>query len=52
MLSASASHAQPAPPDDAFFKGKTINLVVGYTAGGGYDQSGQHSKKHCETTVF
>jgi tripartite-type tricarboxylate transporter receptor subunit TctC len=46
MLSASASHAQLAPPDDAFFKGKTINLVVGYTAGGGYDQYARLLARH------
>jgi tripartite-type tricarboxylate transporter receptor subunit TctC len=46
MLGASASHAQPAPAHDAFFKGKTINLVVGYTAGGGYDQYGRLLARH------
>ena len=46
MFSASASHAQPAPAHDAFFKGKTINLVVGYTAGGGYDQYGRLLARH------
>ena len=46
MLGACASHAQPAPAHDAFFKGKTINLVVGYTAGGGYDQYGRLLARH------
>ena len=37
---------RPAPAHDAFFKGKTINLVVGYTAGGGYDQYGRLLARH------
>ncbi len=36
LLAASAVHAQQSPAD--FYKGKTVNLVVGFSPGGGYDQ--------------
>jgi tripartite-type tricarboxylate transporter receptor subunit TctC len=29
---------QAVAQDSAFYSGKTLNLVVGYSAGGGYDQ--------------
>ena len=32
---AGSGHAQPA--NEAFYKGKTINMVIGYSPGGGYD---------------
>jgi tripartite-type tricarboxylate transporter receptor subunit TctC len=38
--------AQFALAQDSFFKGKTINLVVGYSAGGGYDQYGRLLARH------
>jgi tripartite-type tricarboxylate transporter receptor subunit TctC len=38
--------AQPAPAQDSFFKGKTINLLVGYSAGGGYDQYARLIARH------
>jgi tripartite-type tricarboxylate transporter receptor subunit TctC len=38
--------AQPAPAQDSFFKGKTVSLVVGYSAGGGYDQYARLLARH------
>jgi tripartite-type tricarboxylate transporter receptor subunit TctC len=38
--------AQPAPAQDSFFRGKTINLLVGYSAGGGYDQYARLIARH------
>lgn len=35
LLAASSARAQDAPA--AFFRGKTVNILVGYEAGGGYD---------------
>jgi tripartite-type tricarboxylate transporter receptor subunit TctC len=46
------SAANPALAADAgnFYKGKTVNLIVGFSAGGGYDQYtrllGRHIAKH------
>jgi tripartite-type tricarboxylate transporter receptor subunit TctC len=37
---------QRALAQDLFFKGKTINLVVGYSAGGGYDQYARLVARH------
>ena len=37
---------QRALAQDPFFKGKTINLVVGYSAGGGYDQYARLAARH------
>src|SRR5947207_7470278 len=38
--------AAAAPAQAPFFKGKTINLVVGYSAGGGYDQYARLLARH------
>jgi tripartite-type tricarboxylate transporter receptor subunit TctC len=38
--------SQPAPAQDSYFKGKTINIVVGYSAGGGYDQYARLVARH------
>ena len=32
--------------EDEFFKGKTVTLVVGYSAGGGYDQYARALARH------
>jgi tripartite-type tricarboxylate transporter receptor subunit TctC len=42
MLSASTAHAQSAP----FYKDKTIRIVVGFTAGGLYDQYARILARH------
>ena len=52
LLSASLALAlgtaagQRAPAQDSFFRGKTINLVVGYSVGGGYDQYARLVARH------
>src|SRR5689334_9735046 len=33
-----AGLSQPALAQDTFYRGKTVTIVVGYSAGGGYDQ--------------
>ena len=46
----SGAKAQDALAQDAFYKGKTVTIVVGYSAGGGYDQYarlvGRHLGRH------
>src|SRR5437660_6501183 len=43
----SVSASGQAPAQDAFFyRGKTITLVVGYSAGGGYDQYARLLARH------
>src|SRR3954454_11932002 len=37
---------QPANAQDSFYKGKTLTLVVGYSAGGGYDQYARLMARH------
>jgi tripartite-type tricarboxylate transporter receptor subunit TctC len=44
-LMATALSATPAPAQD-FYAGKTINLIVGYSAGGGYDQYARLLARH------
>ena len=44
MLGQSAvppAHAQSPDPVEAFYKGKTLRIVIGYAAGGGYDIYGR-----------
>src|SRR5436190_5329769 len=41
LIAAPLAHAQ-----DDFFKGKTVNIVVGFTAGGGYDLYGRGVARH------
>src|SRR3970040_1311249 len=40
----------PAPAQESFFKGKTMRIVVGFSAGGGFDTYsraiGRHMGKH------
>jgi tripartite-type tricarboxylate transporter receptor subunit TctC len=43
MLAAVAQHA---PAQQSFFRGKTITILVGYSAGGGYDQYARLSARH------
>lgn len=38
--------AQHAAAQDSFYKGKTVTLVVGYSAGGGYDQYARLVARH------
>src|SRR5436305_15329824 len=42
----SASTNQAAFAQDSFYKGKTVNIVVGYSAGGGYDQYARLIARH------
>src|SRR5579864_3070570 len=44
LISATPRHAAAA--EDEFFKGKTVTLVVGYSAGGGYDQYARVLARH------
>jgi tripartite-type tricarboxylate transporter receptor subunit TctC len=49
-----ASVIGPAPravAADEFFKGKTVTLVVGYSAGGGYDQYARALARHLGSAV-
>jgi len=50
LLAFSASNPALAANAGNFYKGKTVNLIVGFSAGGGYDQYtrllGRHIAKH------
>jgi len=37
---------QRATAEEAFYKGKTLTIVVGYSAGGGYDQYARLVARH------
>src|SRR5947209_727680 len=37
---------QPALAQDGFYRGKTVTVVVGYSAGGGYDQYARLVARH------
>jgi tripartite-type tricarboxylate transporter receptor subunit TctC len=39
-------HLPPALAQDAFYRGKTVTIVVGYSAGGGYDQYARLVARH------
>ncbi len=43
LFGAVAAHAQPA---EEFYRGRTINLVIGYSVGGGYDLHGRMLARH------
>jgi tripartite-type tricarboxylate transporter receptor subunit TctC len=45
-LGLDAAAGQRAPAQVSFFKGRTINLVVGYSVGGGYDQYARLVARH------
>src|SRR5216684_1426470 len=56
ILTALASVICPTPrhavaAEDEFFKGKTITLVVGYSAGGGYDQYARALARHLGSAI-
>src|SRR5262245_8584518 len=38
--------AQPALAQDGFYRGKTVTIIVGYSAGGGYDQYARLVARH------
>jgi tripartite-type tricarboxylate transporter receptor subunit TctC len=48
MLAAilAAALVQPALAQDSFYRGKTVTIVVGYSAGGGYDQYARLVARH------
>jgi tripartite-type tricarboxylate transporter receptor subunit TctC len=46
VLALSAGLASPAHAQADFYKGKTVNIVVGFTPGGGYDLNGRAVAKH------
>lgn len=41
-----AGSAQPAMAQDDFYRGRTVTIVVGYSAGGGYDQYARLLARH------
>ena len=43
VLSASPARAQSV---EDFYKGKSINLVIGFSVGGGYDLYARHLARH------
>jgi tripartite-type tricarboxylate transporter receptor subunit TctC len=43
---AAALAGAPAAAQDQFYKDKTITIVVGYSAGGGYDQYARMLARH------
>src|SRR5215207_7908186 len=45
-LAASAVSPASAQSVEEFYKGKTINLVIGFSVGGGYDLYGRHLARH------
>ena len=50
VFAGTPAHAGAAPTPAEFYKGRVINLVIGYSPGGGYDMYGrvlaQHMSKH------
>src|SRR5260221_8340998 len=48
MLAAvlAAGLVQPALAQDGYYRGKTVTIVVGYSAGGGYDQYARLVARH------
>jgi tripartite-type tricarboxylate transporter receptor subunit TctC len=47
----SGAMAQPATAQDGFYTGKTVTIVVGYSAGGGYDQYARLVARHLGTHI-
>src|SRR5213593_285452 len=45
-LAALLAHPAGAQSVEDFYKGKTINLVIGYSVGGGYDLYARHLARH------
>jgi tripartite-type tricarboxylate transporter receptor subunit TctC len=46
LLGASSAQAQSV---ESFYRGRTINLVIGYSVGGGYDIHGRVLARHLST---
>ena len=46
LSAATAAHAQSTEPAETFFKGKTITLLIGGTAGGGLDTAARIFSRH------
>jgi tripartite-type tricarboxylate transporter receptor subunit TctC len=46
LVPASLIAAAPGQAQDDFYKGKTVNIVVGFTAGGGYDVNARAVARH------
>src|SRR5256885_14160999 len=46
VLALSSIATQPAAAQDSFYKGKIVTIVVGYSAGGGYDQYARLVARH------
>jgi tripartite-type tricarboxylate transporter receptor subunit TctC len=46
LLALSAGLTSPASAQSDFYKGKTLNIVVGFTPGGGYDINGRAIARH------
>jgi|SRR6266545_154906 len=46
MLAGAFAAASPATAQDAFYRGRTVTIVVGYSAGGGYDQYARLVARH------
>ena len=49
LICATPRHAVAA--EDEFFRGKTVTLVVGYSAGGGYDQYARALARHLGSAI-
>jgi tripartite-type tricarboxylate transporter receptor subunit TctC len=43
LVAATGTHAQSV---EAFYKGKSINLIIGFSVGGGYDLYARHLARH------
>jgi len=46
VLAVSGGMAQPAHAQSDFYKGKTVNIIVGFTPAGGYDINGRAVARH------
>jgi tripartite-type tricarboxylate transporter receptor subunit TctC len=46
LVASSALAVRPALAQETFFRGKTVTVVVGYSAGGGYDQYARLVARH------
>jgi tripartite-type tricarboxylate transporter receptor subunit TctC len=46
VLSGLPARAQSVPSAEEFYKGKTINVVIGFSVGGGYDLYARHLARH------
>src|SRR5262245_56364437 len=46
VLAGALAATSPATGQDLFYRGKTVTIVVGYSAGGGYDQYARLLARH------